>query len=164
MKAEEIVAAIQSGFMAAKVVFKDGRASFEEGRPVWGQKQYTYKVLEILNLAAGDLAIVDTPKGGMEVVKVVAIGDATELDFSNSVSSKWIVQKLDCTLYNNITNQESELIKNVKVILRKQTQQAFLKDFTHILDGNPDKDAIVENLMQAADMKQLERVVALAAK
>lgn len=154
MRAQEIVAALQSGYVSIKVRFL--QYSQHNINREWSEKLYTYKALASWNIQPDDRVIVDSPKDGLVVVKVESVSSEPDLNFSDVGNFKWIVQKVDRSQYDAITQQETELTQKVQSLLRKQAQDKFLNEFTSALDGNPQKDEIIQGLRQKADMSAVK--------
>lgn len=154
MKAQEIVAALQSGYVSVKVRFLSYARSGEMRE--WSEKLYTYKALVSWNIQPDDRVIVDSPKDGFVVVKVDSVSSDPDLNFADVGNFEWIVQKVDTAQYDAITWQESELTQKVQALLRKQAQDKFLNDFSCVLDENPQRDEILEGLRQSADMSKVK--------
>lgn len=155
MKAQEIVAALQSGYVSVKVRFLQYRHGEYTNRD-WSEKLYTYKALVSWNIQPDDRVIVDSPKDGLVVVKVDSVSSDPDLNFADVGNFKWVVQKVDTSQYDAITQQEAELTQKVQALLRKQAQDKFLNDFSSALDGNPQKDEILAGLRQSADMSKVK--------
>jgi uncharacterized caspase-like protein len=154
MKAQEIVAALQSGYVSVKVRFL--QYAGKDTAPEWGEKVYTYKALASWNIQPDDRVIVNSPKQNLVVVKVDSVSSDPDLNFAEVGNFKWIVQRVDTSQYDAITQQETELTQKVQALLRKQAQEKFLNDFSSALDGNPQKDAIIEELRNQADMSSIK--------
>lgn len=158
MNANEIVAALQSGYVAVTVRFPHEFARGET--PSWTEKTYTYKALQSLNIKPEDYVVVIDPHDIPKVVKVVTVSEDVNLDFSNVFQYKWVAQKVDLTTHDSITKQEADLTLKVQMLMRRQAQERFLKEFSTALDGNPQKDEILSSLRREADMSgalQLEK-------
>lgn len=154
MKAQEIVAALQSGYVSVKVRFL--QYSHTSTAREWSEKLYTYKALASWNIQPDDRVIVDSPKDGLVVVKVDSVSSDPDLNFADVGNFKWIVQKIDTSQYDAVTQQEADLTHKVQALLRKQAQEKFLNDFSSALDGNPQKDEIINGLRQQADMSSVK--------
>lgn len=62
-------------------------------------RSYTYKVSPELTLAVGDMVVV--PIGDMGIFKVATVVKiVAEFKPANNITYKWIVQKIDFTVYN----------------------------------------------------------------
>lgn len=154
MRAQEIVAALQSGYVSIKVRFL--QYSQHGLSREWSEKLYTYKALASWNIQPEDRVIVDSPKDGLVVVKVESVSAEPDLNFADVGNFKWVVQKVDRSQYDAITQQETELTRKVQSLLRKQAQEKFISEFSSALDGNPQKDAIIRGLRQEADMSSVQ--------
>lgn len=151
MKPEQIVAALQSGYVSIKARFvcsRDGDLS---------DKTYTYKALNSLGLAEGDWVVVMSPVNQPVTVYVEEVSEFADLNFSEVHNYKWVIQKVDTSTYDNIIGREMELTKKISAIMRQQTTRKFVDEFSAVLDGDPNKDAILKEL---ADLGSVEGVSA----
>lgn len=69
-------------------------------------KPYTYKTLTPFE--PGDTAVVHTPSDGFKCVEVQKVLQLHELETSQHIKYKWIVQKVETTNYNELVDKENE--------------------------------------------------------
>ena len=81
---------------------------------------YTYKVPEHLTISVNDTVIV--PYGdNFRLVKVVEVGDETLLDLDSDISYKFIVDRVDFSLYYAALKKEEDFI----ALINKQKRASF---------------------------------------
>lgn len=148
MDANQIVQALQSGYISVHCSF------WQYQTESWADKIYAYKALKSQNIAIGDQVIVDTPQGEPKVVIVRAVDEFPEFD--PNIKYKWIIQRLDRTQYEVLLTNETELTKRVKSLLRENTRKQFLANFGEQLNGLADKDELLKELQQQANLSLLE--------
>lgn len=148
MDANQIVQALQSGYISIHCSFWDFRTE------TWSDKIYSYKALRSQNIAIGDQVIVDTPSGEPKVVTVKSVEEFPEFD--PNIKYKWIIQRLDRTKYEELITNETELTHRVKSLLRENTRKQFLANFGEQLNGLADKDELLKELQQQANLALLE--------
>lgn len=78
---------------------------------VGNRKNYTYKTT--LDLEAGDKVVVETPSNGFQVVCVVEAHDVPQIAPDSSINYKWIVQKVDTSVRDELEAREAEFAKEV---------------------------------------------------
>lgn len=112
MNPNHVISLIQAdNFYFVKVTFAEKSTS----------KTYHYKVPKSLPLVVGDLVVVKTNLsgsngyGGYTVAKVVEVINNSIIDVSSDVTYRWIVSKVDTTLFFETLKTEEELTERLKV-------------------------------------------------
>lgn len=81
------------------------------------EKSYTYKVLASVGVAVDDFVVVDSPKKGMVVVRVVGVDKAPKFkvleDGETPITYKWVICKVDFRTYNEQLALEVEFDKTM---------------------------------------------------
>lgn len=96
---------------------------------------YHYKT--VLDVAEGDIIVVDTPSSGMTCVTVKAIVDALDIDL-DKYNYKWVVQKVDTEHYETMQSREKE----AKTLLLKHRQQKAVQEFENALLSSVGQEGI----------------------
>ena len=110
-------------------VKEDGSAVHSSNRP----KTYHYKTT--MDLSIGDFVVVNTnnhDNHGYEVAQICELD--VEVDFASSHHFKWICSKLDFALYDNLKEQERNMISKVrsaeKAKQREELAEAMFADMS----------------------------------
>lgn len=114
MKQHHIIDLMQDGYTTVKCVFPGS------GRP------YTYKALNGA-VEVGDICVIVGPENNLKLVEVVQVDDYPDIDTDSNIKYKWIVQKVDLTLYKQLRDQEQEALKLLREVEWKGKQKE-LKD------------------------------------
>ena len=103
------------------------------------EKSYTYKVPEGMELAEGDLAVVDAPSSGYTIVKVTKVHDESGIDIDAQFRYKWLVSKVDTASYTALLEKETQMEAELrrKVAVKKQ-----IKSLLGELDGEDLPEAL----------------------
>lgn len=102
-------------------------------------KRYTYKARLCDNIKAGDHVIVDTPHNGLTIVVVESIDPTPNINLSAPFPYKWIVQKVDRTVYDELVRREEAFRLALVEVERQKQREAVLKDINEHLP--PDSEA-----------------------
>ena len=106
-----IIAAMQSMQVAENDDLRFLEVTFSTGAT-----RYTYKTVDT-SIEEGDKVVVYTPSGKFEVVTVRKALDIDEVDLY-AYRYKFIVQKVDTAVYDEQTNNEDLLLKNLRSRVR----------------------------------------------
>lgn len=136
MNQRHLLSLLQNGFTTIHVVFEsnmhDGFGSVKSQ-----SKTYTYKADLKDNIQVGDKVIVDSPTKGLHVVTVANVDKTPRIDVSAPFDYKWIVQKVDTTLYNERLKKEEEFLESMEEVERAHQRQMLLEKFrTHLPEGS----------------------------
>lgn len=97
-------------------------------------KSYTYKVPFEIKLEVDDKVIVDSTSG-LTIVNVVRVDeDASGIDLSLDVKYKFIVQKLDTTLYDELNEKDKKISNVIAQGAREKAKQELLEQYTGTLN------------------------------
>lgn len=114
MNRNNILSSLQPGVITVEVAIP--------GAP----RFYTYKALEAWGLEPGDEVVV--PARGMFVVGTVAeVNQHFKADLNVPFQYKWIVQKVDFTKYNNLTEADSDFVCVMEEARAKAERDAMLE-------------------------------------
>lgn len=75
------------------------------------RRQYTYKVLNGIECAEGDFAIVET-NSGYKLVTVIKIHDIPAIDYNVNYEYRWIVDTVQLNNYIEIQQNEKAMKKH----------------------------------------------------
>jgi len=103
-------------------------------------KQYTYKVDNKIELEAEDLVVIlaDTQ---FKIVRVRIVHDEPNINFASSVSYKYIVDKVDLTIYNELNKRSKQIKKTLDESKRRTLKKTMVENFKEGL-GNDDIKAL----------------------
>lgn len=87
-------------------------------------KLYTYKTR--LSLVKGDWAVV-LVKNVLKIVEVISVHSAPKIDYEAPYDYKWIVQKVDMTMYEKTVKEEQKLQTHLDTLDRLHKRQALLE-------------------------------------
>ena len=131
MKQRHIINAVDDEYVTCKCVFVDG---VDVDAPLkttinWGScKKYTFKAHKSLELKDGDRAIV-AASGALTVVTVIQVDEEPDIDWDAEFDYKWIVQKIDFTLYQALLERDANFRKKLEKVevanKREQVLAAF---------------------------------------
>ena len=134
---QHLIALLQKGYTTITVAFGGGSM---------GSSHYTYKAPSNLasTLAKDDMVVVPVCQGGsnnFKVAYVVEVHAEPQIDINKPLALAWIVQKVDCTAYDDQTAREAEAIKSVEVAQRRQAQEEALAT---LLGTTEDREAFLK--------------------
>ncbi|MGL5567502.1 MAG: hypothetical protein ACRDC4_17435 [Plesiomonas sp.] len=129
MQACNTVVAMMEGLKAVTVIFNESRG------------RYTYLSAQDINV--DDLVIVNSPRSGMTICKVVDVTD--NFDIHANFEYKFIVSKLDTTEYDAIMAAKAELEAQIKAA-QEQEQRRLVRE--HLL-GHLAHNSKVTSLLDA---------------
>lgn len=116
MKHSQLIALVSDNFTTVKV---QSPTNWNEQA---SQKEYTYKVLLSDKIEVGDFVVVKVPSGDFKVCLVSHVDKTPDLKLYTNVDLKWIVQKVDTTRFDRITEYESKF-EQVLVLAERTTQK-----------------------------------------
>lgn len=153
MKQKHLLSLLQTGFTTIHVVFDNEHipatpapTAHNSGqvRQPWAEppvtpsarwtpevRKYTYKADLADNLQQGDAVVVESPKAGLVIARVVAVDPTPRIDVDADFDYKWIVQKVDRTAYDKRnmgerefqdTLQEVERVKQREILVRSMAE------------------------------------------
>ena len=139
MNTNQMVNSLYENLNAVQVVFN--------GESQMVTKEYTYKTFEALE--TGDFCVVDSPRDGLAIVKVVGV-DSSLLE--EDYKFKWIVAKIDLDSYNKLVENEAEAVETLSRKIREGNRKKsieFVKemvgeDEVMQLSAELNKNAIIE--------------------
>lgn len=150
-----ILSLLQSGFTTIQVTFdlnfdeKDDpvlRARNRNNRV----KSYTYKVLEKDNVKVGDMVVVDSPSDGLCIVQVVGVDAKPRIELDAPFSYKWIVQKVDRSVYDDLLRQEERFREALVEVERVKQREAVMKSFQEVLPEGSEARKLFEQTVESA--------------
>ena len=106
------------------------------------EKSYTYKVPEGMELAEGDLAVVDAPSAGYTIVKVTKVHDESGIDIDAQFRYKWLVSKVDTASYTALLEKEAQMEADLKKLRSKVAVKKQIKSLLGELDGEDLPEAL----------------------
>ena len=110
MNTNQMVNSLYENLNAVQVVFN--------GESQMITKEYTYKTFEALE--TGDFCVVDSPRDGLAIVKVVGV-DSSLLE--EDYKFKWIVAKIDLDSYNKLVEDEAEAVEALSKKIRERNRK-----------------------------------------
>lgn len=126
-----LITMLQKGYTTLEVTFSQG--------PKYGREAtYTYKVSNAMATALkpNDQVVVSA-KDALKVVWVVKIHDAPQIDVKAPYDLKWVVCKVDRTVYDDQMAREAEAIKKLEAAERLKAQNEAL---AALLEGMGDRE------------------------
>lgn len=96
-------------------------------------KEYTYKTR--LTLEVGDHVVVSTPSEGFAVVEVTSIHDEPQLDANSVTDYKWIVCRVDTSIYDAQNASDEMLYKEIAKAQRNRQRAAAKEALAQQLPG-----------------------------
>lgn len=130
MKDIQIFNTLCKGGKTVQVVFSD--VKYAEGK----QKSYTYRIDENMDVACGDLAVVERD-GKFSFVNILEVHNESQIDVTAQYRYKWIVSVIKTDDYFKRLDIENatidEIAKNRKVIERnkkKDEAKAYVSEIT----------------------------------
>jgi len=118
MKVQELVAAIQTGYVVVRV-------SIYLGSPII----LRYKALSSLELETDDTVVVRA-NGELRIGVVTEITDSSALDFAEVGRYQWVIQKVDMTVHDAVVAKEAVLVAQVAGLQQKVVREDCLKMLT----------------------------------
>lgn len=103
-------------------------------------KQYTYKVDKSMELKEEDLVVI-LADGQFKIVRVRSIHAEPNIDFSSNVDYKYIVDKVDLTVYNKLQARSKEIKKTLDESKRRTLKKTLTEQFAEGL-GKDDVKAL----------------------
>ena len=140
MNTNQMVNSLYENLNAVQVVFN------RESQMI-SKKEYTYKTFEVLEV--GDFCVVDSPRYGLAIVKVVSV-DSSLLE--EDYKFKWIVAKIDLDSYNKLVEDEAEAVETLSRKIREGNRKKSIElvkemvgeDEVMQLSAELNKNAIIE--------------------
>lgn len=117
MKIHHLPNAVRQDYYTVRVTFKSGSG------------QYTFKVHDSIALEMGDQVVVQT-KYGSSVADVLFVDDIPQINYDAPFEYSWVVQKVDRTQYDKLTEQDRKIIDEGKKREHKMNQQRALEFFS----------------------------------
>ena len=96
------------------------------------RQTYTYKALLSLELREGDLVVVHTSIKGYSVADVVQVYKTPKIDVIIE-HYKWVVQRVDLSLYSEILAKEEQAIETLREIEEIKQRKEVVDSFTNNL-------------------------------
>ena len=139
MNTNQMVNSLYENLNAVQVVFN--------GESQMVTKEYTYKTFEALEV--GDFCVVDSPRDGLAIVKVVGV-DSSLLE--EDCKFEWIVTKIDLDSYNKLVEDEAEAVETLSRKIREGNRKKSIElvkemvgeDEVMQLSAELNKNAIIE--------------------
>ncbi len=107
--------------------FKTISVQFQEG-----YKLYTYKCLKDVEIEDGDTVVVFA-RNEYKCATVKAVHENSEIDYDSNITYKWIVQKVDTNLHDEILESEAKFAKAFKQIRKKALKKKAVDQFKEFL-------------------------------
>ena len=104
-----------------------------------GDKEYTYKTFDMFEI--GEHCIVDSPRDGFVIVRVVGIDDSR---LEDDHRFKWVVQKLDLKDHNDRLNNEELAMDKISKLIREKRRKESVSEIETLL-GSTDNLARISN-------------------
>ena len=89
--------------------------------------EYTYKCLKSIKLEVDDIVVVLTPDGFHKCVTVTEVHNIPKLDYDSRINYKWIVGKVNTSVYESILEQEEILKERIMELEIESKRQEYLK-------------------------------------
>lgn len=124
-----------------QVKFQDGQTN--------GQAHYTYKVPTAWGVKADDELVVESPRSGMAVVKVVNVDKVPQLDADADFTYKWAVQKVDRSGYDAQLKREALFLEQLAEVERLSVRAETLAKVSTALQDKPDAAAAFQKAVFA---------------
>jgi len=135
-----LLASVTKGVLVVGIRFKDA-----SGQAMG--KVYHYKTTDS-SIVEGDEVVVNSPYGGMQVVRVCEVKDAADvIDSKNGVNYTWIVQKVDTTDYAAKLEQDKNDAELLAKMHRRVQQQKQLKEIREALGADGIECPELEDLL-----------------
>lgn len=112
--------------------------------PAYYSETYTYKAPIKAGYKAGDLALVDSPKGGLCVVTILEVHDTPQIDVDADFDYKWLVQKVDLTEYKDIQAKEAQFRQLLNEMERAKVREQLKKDYVASLPEGSEASKLFE--------------------
>lgn len=110
----------------------------EELKPAQPAVQtYSYKVPKDIKLEVGDIVVVPT-QDTISFARVEIVDELPLLDFSQDITYKWIVSKVDFTQYNALVKAEAEFARKMEAVQRMRVQQEAINTMRAQMLSNAD--------------------------
>jgi len=96
-------------------------------------KPYTYKVHKSIKLETGDAVVIDSPSG-LQIVSVWTVHDFPQINYDSNMEYKWIVCKVDKTLYEQLKSQDDIIVTEARKRehdINRQKARTFLLESFH---------------------------------
>lgn len=106
--------------------FKFVAVKFQHENGKYESKVYTYKTHE--DFEPGDLALVDSPFGGIKTVEVQKVLRPHEVE--GQFRFKWVVQKVDTACYNKLNDAEDKIINTLATHRANKLKSEMYKELT----------------------------------
>lgn len=124
-----LLASVTKGVSVVGVRFKDANG-------VAMGKVYHYKTTDA-SVVEGDEVVVNSPFGGLQVVKVQSVQSAGDvIDATNGIDYKWIVQKVDLSDYLAKQEQDHKDQELIAKVQRRVQQQKALREIRDALGAD----------------------------
>lgn len=148
MKQKHLYSLIDRSYTTIEVVFPEDLEKAEEAARAVRKRfndetirgafrTYTYKSPLACCVAAGDHVVVDTPSSGLRVVYVVAVHAQPEIDLDANHDYKWIVQRVDLSVYNDLNKREAEFKATMLEVERtRQREEVVASMLQHLPQGS----------------------------
>lgn len=168
MKTKHMLSLLQEGFTTIHVVFSSKPGYGVPQPPDYGrrpveQKTYTYKARLEDNIQVDDTVVVESPTDGFVCVKVVAVDAVPDIDLDADFEYKWIVQKVDTTIYEKMNEKEKEFQLAMQEVERQKKRDELQKQFEETIPEGSEAwmifNGAVKSLNQTLDGGKCEKPI-----
>lgn len=110
----------------------------EELKPAQPAVQtYSYKVPKDIKLEVGDIVVVPA-NDTISFARVEVVDELPSLDFSQDITYKWIISRVDFAQYNELVKAEVEFARKMEAVQRMRVQQEAISTMRAQLLSNAD--------------------------
>ena len=142
-----LVSAFQKSYTTIKVVFNNG-ADFNienDFLPDRNDKRYTYKCLNSFHPKVGDIFIVHTLDAELKCVTVTEVHLSPQIDFDSDINYKWVVDKVDSSMYDGVMESEKELKDKIVILELESKKQQYINTMK---EANPQLVEEIQKLIE----------------
>jgi len=98
---------------------------------------FTYKVRKDWNVSVNDAVVVESPQNGLQIVRVVEVHVAPQIDLDAPFEYKWVIQKIDRTGHDEQVAKENQFNQMMLEVERTRQREVTLNDLrTHLPEGS----------------------------
>ena len=128
MRQNHIVSLSQTGYKTVSVVFE----LVNDPKRAW-----TYKAADALELSTDDLVVVQA-NTSFKVGRVSEVHAEPQIDTESDIDYKWVVDKVDLTLFNQIQANEEAFLLQLKKMQQKSVQTQIQSTLAEQFGGSVD--------------------------
>lgn len=129
MRQNHIISLSQKGFSTVAIVFE----MTNEPKKAW-----TYKAPNSLELTVGDLVVVQA-NTSFKVGKVAEVHAEPQIDTDSDIDYKWVIDKVDLTLFNKIQENEEAFLAQLKKMQKQSVANQITATLAEQFGGTPEE-------------------------